>query len=95
MFVKCENMVDIRVKEYLQTHKKIKNKVISDTMAKARGCVSVRDIANELGIDPKTAKIHLDIMEIDEFGSYLDNKKSIFCSAEGIDRLRKRIYNKK
>ena len=84
-------MSDVRVKEYLQTHKKIKNVVREKTLNEVYCCVKVDDVANKLGIDPKTAKIHLDLMEIDEFGSYLDEDHEMFCSTEGIERLRERF----
>lgn len=83
-----------RVKNYLQTHKKIKNTVIMHTTAKACGCVNVKDVANEVKVSQKTARIHLDIMEIDGVGSYLDSNRKIFCSKDGVDKLQKRINRK-
>lgn len=87
-------MADTRVKEYLQTHEKIKKIVKKKIDEGACVCVSVKDISNDLGIDPKAVKTHLDIMEIDEFGSYLDNNQKTFCSLEGIEKVRERIRKK-
>ena len=89
-----DNLENNRVEEYLRTHKKIKDRIGKKTKEEARACVSVNDIAKELKIDSKTVKIHLDIMEIDGVGSYSDNNQKIFCSLEGVERLREPIKKK-
>lgn len=89
-----KNMTATRVEEYLHTHEKIKNMVRRRTLEDACVCVKVADVANEMGIDSGTARIHLDIMEIDEFGSYMDREREMFCTAEGIERLRDRFRRK-
>jgi len=89
-----DNLENNRVEEYLRTHKKIKDRIRKKTKEEARACVRVDDIAKELKIDSKTVKIHLDIMEIDGVGSYSDNKQKIFCSLEGVERLREQIKKK-
>ena len=91
---KGDKLENKRVEKYLQTHKKIKDRIRKKTKEEARACVRVDDIAKELKIDSKTVKIHLDIMEIDGVGSYSDNKQKIFCSLEGVERLREQIKKK-
>ncbi len=86
-------MSSTRVEDYLHTHEKIK-KIMRRAVEDAYCCVSVDDVANELGIDSNTARVHLDIMEIDEFGSYVDRAHEMFCTAEGIERIRERLRKK-
>jgi predicted ArsR family transcriptional regulator len=87
-------MTDGKVMDYLKTHEKVKNIVKKKAFDDAYCCVKVDDVANELGIDSKTAKVHLDLMEIDEFGSYVDREQEVFCSMDGIERLRNRFKKK-
>ena len=81
--------------EYENTHKKVKKVVDEKTTKKACGCVSVNEIASELMMDPRTVKKHLGVMEIDEYGKYLDPNEKIFCSREGIEGLAKSFKKKK
>jgi len=86
-----DNLENNRVEEYLRTHKKIKDRIRKKTKEESHACIKVDDIAKELKIDSKTVKIHLDIMEIDGVGSYSDKNQKVFCSLEGVEKLREQI----
>ena len=81
--------------DYVETHKKVKKTVEEKTTKKDCGCVSVNDIAVELKMDPRTVRKHLGLMEVDEYGKYLDADKKIFCSKNGVERLANSFKKKK
>jgi hypothetical protein len=73
--------------EYLHTHRRIKNEIEEQMKNETRVCVNVNSLADKLGMDARTVKIHLDIMKIDDCGIYLDDKKTVFCPVVGVKRL--------
>lgn len=80
--------------EYLQNHRRIKEKIEEEMKNGACICVNVNDLASKLRMDARTVKTHLDIMKIDDYGTYLDEKKQLFCSLEGVERLRGQFRKK-
>lgn len=77
--------------EYLHTHRRIKTEIDKQMMEEARVCVNVNTLADKLDMDARTVKTHLDIMKIDGYGTYLDEKKNAFCTEEGLKRLNKQF----
>jgi predicted ArsR family transcriptional regulator len=73
--------------EYLQNHRRVKSEIKEQLKNEACVCVNVNDLADKLHMDPRTVKTHLDIMKIDDYGTYLDDKKTVFCPIEGVERL--------
>ena len=62
-------------------------------MAKECDCgwFSVPKIAAELGMDQRTVRAHLKIMEIDNIGSFVDPEEKEFCTKEGFILLANRL----
>ena len=49
------------------------------------------DIAKKANIDTRTTKLHLDLLEEDEFGLFCDSSKKTFSTAKSLlnkDRVR-------
>lgn len=53
----------------------------------SRACVNVAQLASSLGVDQRTVKSHLKIMEVDEVGIFVDHTEKQFCTKEGITSL--------
>ncbi len=81
-------------KEYVESHKRVKKKIEEKGTQSKRPCVSVGDIAEELGMDIRTLRAHLELMEIDEYGTYLDDKERYFCPMERIEEIAERLKKK-
>ncbi len=62
-------------------------------LAKKRdyGCVSIREIANKLKKDPRTISSHMQIMENYDYGLFVDEKKTLFCTKEGLKKLTEKL----
>lgn len=76
-----------RQRAYLARHKRIRGKLIDIAQSTGRGCVNVSELANRLGVDIRTVRAHLEIMEVDSAGVFVDSSKKQFCTKEGITLL--------
>lgn len=67
--------------KYAKDHKKIKDAVaLMQKETEGSSCVIVSELAKETKIDPRTLRKHLEVMEIDGYGSFSEQKKKhIFC----------------
>ena len=76
------------MRDYLKENLDIRKEV--ENLAKKRrfGCVGVREIANKLKKDPRTIKTHLQIMENYNHGLFIDDKKTLFCTKEGLNKIK-------
>ncbi len=87
-------MIDMKSKcerDYTARHERIRNKLAEMARECNCGCFPVRKIATELGMDQRTVRAHLKIMEIDDFGGFLDGDGKEFCTKEGIILLARRL----
>ena len=57
------------------------------TDTEGRGCVNVSQLASQLGMDIRTVRSHLEIMEADLLGVFMDQSKKQFCTKEGLSLL--------
>ena len=76
-----------RRQDYLTKHKKIRDKLIEIVNSTGAGCVDVSQLAYLLGMDVRTVRSHLEIMEVDSAGVFVDSTKRQFCTKEGISLL--------
>jgi predicted ArsR family transcriptional regulator len=74
-------------RDYLARHKKIRDKMTDIVNRTGRGCVDVSQLASRLGMDKRTVRAHLEIMEADSAGVFMDSAKKQFCTKEGVSRL--------
>jgi len=74
-------------REYVTRHKKIRDRLAEAINDCDCGCVSVPKIASELGMDERTVRSHLRIMEMDNVGAFLDPDGKAFCTKDGIIQL--------
>jgi len=72
---------------YISIHLKIKNKLFEMTKKNKRACVDVSQLASQLGMDIRTTKSHLRVMEVDRVGVFMDPDKKQFCTKEGVTLL--------
>lgn len=70
--------------DYIAKHRKIRDKLIDLTKTSKYACFSVARIASDLKMDVRTVRAHLEIMEIDAAGTFMDNEKKQFCTKKGI-----------
>jgi hypothetical protein len=76
-----------RQRDYLDRHRKIRNILIDTVNRTGRGCVDIAQLASRLGMDVRTVRAHLEIMEVDSAGLFVDSTKKQFCTKEGIALL--------
>ena len=76
-----------RQRDYLARHKRIKEKLMEIVNSNNPACVDVPQLARQLEMDIRTVRAHLEIMEIDSMGVFMDSSKKVFCTKEGIALL--------
>ena len=73
--------------DYISKHEKIRKKLIELTRENRRACFDVSHLASELGMDIRTVRAHLKIMEMDMVGVFMDPGRKQFCTKEGVALL--------
>ena len=81
------HMSSQRERDYLFRHKKIRDKLLETVNSTGCGCVDVSQLAYRLRMDVRTIRAHLEIMEADSAGVFVDPTKKQFCTKEGIALL--------
>jgi len=76
---------------YVTKHERIMSKLREITETSNCGCVLVPRIAAELGMDQRTVKSHLKIIEVDKAGMFVDPDEKTFCTKDGITSLAERL----
>ena len=76
---------------YTARHEQIRNKLIQMANDNKCGCIRISRIATELGMDQRTVKAHLKIIEMDKAGVFLDPEEKEFCTKEGISLLANKL----
>ena len=71
-------------REYIAKHEQIRDKLMDVIRESGRGCFFVTEIAAALGMDQRTVKAHLKVMEVDNIGVFTDPAEKQFCTKEGI-----------
>ena len=84
-------MNDKRLRGYVARHEQIRKKLIEMAKESEGECFSVAKIASELGMDQRTVRAHLKILEVDNAGVFVDADEKEFCTREGIALLAKRL----
>ena len=80
-------MSDNKQQDYLAKHKRIRDKLIDIINSTGRGCVDVSQLAQQVGMDIRTVRSHLEIMELDSAGVFVDSAQKQFCTKKGIAML--------
>lgn len=78
-------------RDYITKHEQIRNKLVKLVKEGGSGCFSASKIAVELGMDPRTVRAHLKILEVDNAGMFVDPEEKEFCTREGITLLAKKL----
>ena len=73
--------------DYITKHRQIRQKLIELTTESKRACVDVSQLASQLGMDPRTVRSHLRVMEVDMLGVFMDLSEKQFCTKEGVSLL--------
>ena len=74
-------------RDYIAKHQQIRNKLIELANESEHACFDVSQLASQLGMDTRTVRAHLKIMEIDAVGVFMDSGEKQFCTKEGIALL--------
>ena len=85
------NMSDKSKRDYTARHKVIRDKLVRMAEESGYACFPVSRIATELGMDQRTVRAHLKIIEIDKAGVFVDPEEKEFCTKEGLILLANRI----
>lgn len=78
-------------REYTARHEKIVAKLVEMVAQSGYACFPISKLATELGMDQRTVRGHLKIIEIDNAGAFMDPEEKQFCTKEGIALLAKRL----
>lgn len=84
-------MVTKYEREYISKHEQILKKLAQLTRESCGGCIAVSKLATELGMDQRTVRAHLKILEVDRGGVFADVDGKEFCTREGIVLLARRL----
>ena len=79
------------MRDYLKENLEIRKEVESVSKKKSYGCVNVREISKKMHKDPRTIQSHLQIMENYNSGLFLDDKKTLFCTIDGLKKICEKI----
>lgn len=71
---------------YIGDHIRIRN-MIMDEIARGQLSIDVNEFSKNLEMDPRTVKNHFDIMEMDGYGLFVNDKKTIFCPKNAIKKM--------
>ena len=80
-------MSNKREQDYIVKHQQIRNKLVELANESERACFDVSQLASQLGMDTRTVRAHLKIMEVDAVGIFIDPGEKQFCTKEGIALL--------
>ena len=80
-----------RERDYIARHVQILKELTEIAKESDSGCFSVAKIATRVGMDHRTVRIHLKIMELDNVGVFVDPELKEFCTREGIITLARRL----
>jgi DNA-binding transcriptional ArsR family regulator len=84
-------MSDKHEYDYIAKHEQIIRELTEIAKESDSGCFSVAKIATRVGMDHRTVRIHLKIMELDNVGVFVDPELKEFCTREGIITLARRL----
>jgi DNA-binding transcriptional ArsR family regulator len=78
-------------KDYVDRHERIVNKLIEMAVKDDCACLPVSKLATEVGMDQRTVRTHLKIIEMHHAGVFVDGDDREFCTKEGIASLAKKL----
>ena len=84
-------MTSKRNRDYIIRHEQIWNKLVKMAEESDSGCIRISKIATELGMDTRTVRAHLKILEVHNAGVFIDSDEKEFCTKEGIALLARRL----
>jgi hypothetical protein len=74
-------------RDYVDRHRKIRDKLIEQSRTRTYACFNVAQLASELRMDIRTVRAHLNIMQLDAVGVFTDDREKQFCTKEGVALL--------
>ena len=70
----------------MEDHIRIRNKIM-DEIARGALSIDVNELSGKLEMDPRTVKNHFDMMEMDGFGMFVNDKKTVFCPKNAVKKM--------
>jgi predicted transcriptional regulator len=80
-----------RERDYITKHRQIRQKLVELTRENKHACVNVSRLASQVGMDVRTVRSHLRVMEMDALGVFIDPGEKEFCTKEGVSLLAKTL----
>jgi hypothetical protein len=74
-------------RDYIEKHRQIRDKLIKLARENECPCFDVAQLASQVGMDVRTIRAHLKIMQVDAVGVFMDPSEKQFCTKEGIALL--------
>ena len=84
-------MKDKRERDYIARHEQIVNELTEMAKESDSACFAVAKIAARLGMDQRTVRAHLKLIEVNNVGVFMDPEQKEFCTREGVALLAKRL----
>ena len=84
-------MRDSHDRDYVARHEQIVKKLVEMVDEGGSGCVAVTKLADELGMDQRTVRAHLKMIEVNHAGVFADTEEKQFCTKEGVTLLAKKL----
>lgn len=78
-------------RDYVVRHERIRSKLMEMAQKCGSGCLSISKVAAELGMDQRTVRAHLKILEMDHVGVFADSEEKQFCTREGLTLLANKL----
>jgi hypothetical protein len=76
---------------YVSDHIRVLNKLAELTEDSNMTCISSFHLVKMFGLDYRTVKSRLKILELDGKGAFIDREERIFITEEGVSLLAKRL----
>lgn len=78
-------------REYVEKHRQVKKKIEEISSERAIACIPTRELSEELNMDERTVKAHLEILEMHKVGTYLDSNRKVFCTTNGVKIIAEKL----
>jgi DNA-binding transcriptional ArsR family regulator len=78
-------------RDYIARHERIRSKLMEMAKRSDCACFLISKVATELGMDQRTVRSHLKILEMDHDGVFVDPEEKQFCTREGLVLLANRL----
>ena len=80
-----------RERDYIALHENILRGLVEMTLESGSACITISKLAARLGMDMRTVRAHLKIVEADNVGVFVSTEQKEFCTKQGIIMLARKL----